>query len=250
MAGLTMSEVMKVVNRWIGVNGGYLGDFSYRTHAEFYAEYCNLDINPYELQGTTRERFIEILTSAGPAAQAKILRGVLERFPVGTANLPTRTAKLHDDILGIINRLENTSPVAPPTLANSSAVVALAIADAETLLASSGATSAVDRIHTALHGYLITACDTAGIAAPPEPSTTTLFRLLRENHPALQAQGPRAQDILTILRAAASILDALNPVRNKASVAHPNEELLEKDEAMLVINIAKSLLHFLNAKLR
>jgi hypothetical protein len=31
---LTPREVMKVVNRYIGVSGGYLGDFSYRTHAE------------------------------------------------------------------------------------------------------------------------------------------------------------------------------------------------------------------------
>jgi hypothetical protein len=31
---LTPQEAMKVVNRYIGVEGGYLGDFSYRTHAE------------------------------------------------------------------------------------------------------------------------------------------------------------------------------------------------------------------------
>jgi hypothetical protein len=34
-AGLTNGEVIQVVNRYIGVSGGYLGDFSYRTHAEF-----------------------------------------------------------------------------------------------------------------------------------------------------------------------------------------------------------------------
>ncbi|GAH63627.1 unnamed protein product, partial [marine sediment metagenome] len=33
------------------------------------------------------------------------------------------------------------------------------------------------------------------------------------------------------------------------SVAHPNEDLLEKDEAMLVINVARTLLHYLDAKL-
>jgi hypothetical protein len=47
VAGLTRQEIARLVNRYIGVSGGYLGDFSYRTHAEFYPEYCDLDINPY-----------------------------------------------------------------------------------------------------------------------------------------------------------------------------------------------------------
>jgi hypothetical protein len=71
---LTPQKVMKVVNRYIGVSGGYLGDFSYRTHAEFYPEYCDLDIDANTYSGTTRERFIEILSSRSPRDQAKILR--------------------------------------------------------------------------------------------------------------------------------------------------------------------------------
>ena len=31
-------------------------------------------------------------------------------------------------------------------------------------------------------------------------------------------------------------MDALNPIRNIASVAHPSDDLLGKDEAMLVID--------------
>jgi hypothetical protein len=132
----------------------------------------------------------------------------------------------------------------------SSEVVSRAIADAEALLASTGATSAVDRIHTALHGYLITACRLASLEVPEQALTTSLFKILRTQHPALQNLGPRAQDITQVLRACASILDSLNPVRNNASVAHPNEELLDRPEAMLVINVAKTLLHYLAAKLQ
>jgi hypothetical protein len=46
--GLSHREVIRIVNRYIGVEGGYLGDFSYRTHEEFYLEYCDLDINPFD----------------------------------------------------------------------------------------------------------------------------------------------------------------------------------------------------------
>ncbi len=61
MVSLTNPKIMKIVNRYIGVVNGYLGNFSYRTHAEFYPEYCELDIDPNQYKGTTRERFIEIL---------------------------------------------------------------------------------------------------------------------------------------------------------------------------------------------
>jgi hypothetical protein len=60
--------------------------------------------------------------------------------------------------------------------------------------------------------------------------------------------GPRSADILRILRAMGAILDALNPLRNKASVAHPNPVLLPETEAMLVINSVRTILHYLDEK--
>jgi len=72
---LTRQQVMQVVSRYIGVDAGYLGDFSYRTHTEFYPEFCDIeDIFPDELSGTTRERFIEILSTQSADRQARILR--------------------------------------------------------------------------------------------------------------------------------------------------------------------------------
>jgi len=76
-----------------------------------------------------------------------------------------------------------------------------------------------------------------------------LLRKLEAGHPKLADLGPRAQDIKTILTASASILDALLPVRNQASVAHPNAALLGEDEARLIINVGRTLLNYLDAKL-
>ncbi|WP_373235095.1 hypothetical protein [Mycobacterium marinum] len=106
---LTRQEVMKVVNRYIGVSGGYLGDFSYRTHAEFYPEYCGLDIEPNTYPGTTRERFIEILSTRSPYEQAKILRGVIDRFG-DDADHPNRSP-LRPELEGWIARLEGAPAV-------------------------------------------------------------------------------------------------------------------------------------------
>jgi hypothetical protein len=45
------------------------------------------------------------------------------------------------------------------------------------------------------------------------------------------------------------VLDAMNPLWNRASLAHPNPPLLAEPEAMLVINAARTILHYLDAKL-
>jgi hypothetical protein len=81
MKKLESKEVNSVVG-YIGVHNGYLGDFSYSTHASFYPQYCGLDIDPNEYDGTTRQKFITILTEASTNNQYKILLGVIEKFPL------------------------------------------------------------------------------------------------------------------------------------------------------------------------
>ena len=242
--------IYKVVNRFIGVNGGYLGDLTRRTHREFYSEYCEVGINPDEFEGTTRERFIAILSGAEPRVQAKILRGVIQRFPVGVATAPeSRTDALREQIEAMIRELESGLEPTFELPVYNVEIVERAIGDAETLLKANGATSAVDRIHTALHGFLLRVCRDAGISLPADPALPAIFKNLRDQHPAFRATGPRAQDILHIMRAAGSILDVMNPLRNQASMAHPNEDLLGPEEAWLVINVSRSILHYLDTKL-
>jgi hypothetical protein len=245
--GLTNREVIRVVNRYIGVDGGYLGDFSYRTHADFYPEYCDLEIDPYELDGTTRERFIQILSSRPPHEQAKIIRGILEKYPPGSSELRTETSAA--ELVALAERLERGGMVAPANLTMTSEVVRRALDDAEALLQRGGATSAVDRLHTMLHGHLQYLCAEASIAFDREDTMVALLKKLRQSHPKLQNLGPRAQDIDTVLKASGSILDALNPVRNNASVAHPNKELLGRSEAELVINVGRSILSYIDSKI-
>ena len=62
MEGLKSSEIHWVVNNYIGVSGGYLGDFSYASHREFYANYCDLEVDVDAFaEATTRKKFIAIL---------------------------------------------------------------------------------------------------------------------------------------------------------------------------------------------
>ena len=249
MARLTNAEITRLVTRYIGVHEGYLGAqferFTYQSHADFYPEYCDLGIDPNQYEGTTRQRFTKVLQNATPFDQAKILRGILVRFPAEDS--PPRLEML-DEVQGWLQRLESGAPVARPSLQTTSDAVERAIADAEALITSTGAPSSVDRVHTALHAYLLAVCDKAPISHHSDAGVTALFKLIREHHPRFQKLGPRSNDITQVLRACATILDALGPVRNRASGAHPNRDVLPPAEAMLVVNIARTLLHYFDAK--
>lgn len=249
---ITNVQLHKIVSGYIGVEGGYLGDFSYRTHAEFYPIYCELDIDPYKYEGTTRERFIHILTNAPSQHQAKILEGVLKRFPLENFSEEERAKKsaLHGDILTMIEKLKKSQLIGKQELTITSDVVEKAINDAKVLIETQGATSGIDRIHTVLHGYLKAVSAKENITLPKDANLTDIFKALKVHHPALSQNGSRAEDVERIFRSFSTILDSMNPLRNRASVAHANDELLEEDEAYLVINVAQTILNYIDAKIK
>lgn len=241
-----------VTNTYIGVNGGYLGDFTYSSHEDFYPYFCELDISPAAYPGTTRQRFLKILEDSDPSTQAKILKGVLKKYPANSFPEEIREAKdrMADEISTIIRRLEGSQAVSSEELFITNETVERAIQDVKVLLQSNGPTSSVDGIHTALHGYLKEVCRKSNIHLEEDENLTQVFKKLKLYHPKLQSGGPRQADIDQIIKAFSSTLDRLNPIRNKASLSHPNEELLEEDEAMFVVNSAQTVLNYLNRKFR
>lgn len=239
-------DVKTLVNRYIGVHQGYLGDFSYQKHRDFYTD-LGLDINPDVISGTTKERFTKILSESNPSVQAKILEGILNLYPVGSSDL--RTAERGHQIHGWITRLRGTSPVATPRPSITSDVVERALNDAETLIEKHDATSGIDRVHTAFHGFLQAVCNASSIPFSKDANMPALLAAIRDNHPMFAVKGPRDEEITRVIRSLGTIIDALNTIRNRASIAHPNPELLGATEAMLMVNVVRSLLHYLDTKL-
>jgi hypothetical protein len=246
MAGLKQQEIKRLIHDYVGVKMGDLQDFSFSSLRDFYGLYCDLDINTDDYEGTKRKRFESILQQADPDSQAKIIRGTLQKLPPD-AKHSLRTQAAHDEFIEIAKRLELGNGVESPQVFTSE-VVRRAIDDAEKLVKVSGATSGVDRIHTALHGYLKDICKKNAIECGEDPTMTVLFKALRSKHPSFAASGPRADDITRVMNSMGTIMDAMNPIRNNASMAHP-KELLDEPEAMLVINTARTVLHFLDSKL-
>lgn len=148
-------------------------------------------------------------------------------------------------------KLVSSAPMvdAPLTPLQPEAAVSKALADAAALVGQSGAASAIDRAHTALHGYLRQLCAQAGIDTQMDDSTARLFKSLRQHHLAFKPQGPRAEDITRLLNASAAIIDALAPIRNKASLAHSNE-LLDEPEAAAALNATRTVFHYVQGCIR
>lgn len=139
--------------------------------------------------------------------------------------------------------------VAPPQEPEDAASVASrAFSEAAGLVKKGQASSAIDRIHTALHAYLLETCREADLTAESDPTTAQLFKLLRKHHSAFQSTGPRQKDVNRVLHSFASVVDSMSPIRNKASLAHANP-LLEEPEAIVVVNAAYTIFRYVQDSL-
>lgn len=248
MGELRSSEIHWIVHQYIGVDGGYLGDFSYKTHREFYSAFCDLDLDLDTFAGkTTRERFIAVLRGVEGHQQAAILRGIARKYPQRGEHF--RTPQAYLKLLELAKRCANGLSVQASSPAITSDVLERALSDANTLIQSAGPTHAIDRIHTALHAYLKAVCQARALEAPPSATITSLFKLLRTEHPSLRDLGSQSDTMNNILRSLSNVIDCLNPARNHGSLAHANDALLDRDEAMLAINAARTVFQYLDSKL-
>jgi len=249
MPPLSPQQLHRLINRYIGVRGGYLADFSWRRVEEFFLD-LDVEIDPNELYGTSRERFIRLLNRIDAHQQATAIREILKRYPIGSTE--ERTQTLHDELSALADRLDalNRPLTATPVIENPSVVVRLALRDAERLIETNGAPSAVDRVHTALHGYLRTLCREATIDASSDASAPQLLNLILREHPRFVELGSRANDARLTLRTLGSIVEKLGMQRNNETPAHPNDDLLEEPEAALAIESASTIINYIEARLR
>jgi hypothetical protein len=195
----------------------------------------------------TKNRFRAILDNAEPADQAKIIRGILKRYPVGSSE--NRTQELHDEFHRLAQRLEAGAGVASPAPAHTSEFVKRTLTEVEEAIKTKRETSGVDRVHLALHGYLRLVCDRAGITYFQDDRIVELFKKLLAEHEALKSLGPRPQDTATITKSFCAVMTVIDPLRNKNSFAHPTDALLDVPETTLTINAARTILHSMDAKL-
>ena len=124
-----------------------------------------------------------------------------------------------------------------------------ALGDAKALIGTVDSSSAIDRAHTALHGYLVQLCTDNHIDLPSDPTASKAFKQLRQSHPALQATGHRAEEAKSVLNSFAASIDAFSTLRNKASLAHVND-LLDVPEATAIVNAMYTVFRYIQDCMR
>ncbi|APE06887.1 hypothetical protein CW735_15455 [Alteromonas sp. MB-3u-76] len=128
----------------------------------------------------------------------------------------------------------------PESNASASQTVVRALQDAKTLSPA----SAIDRVHTALHAYLVELCHQASIPLETGATAQKAFKELKSNHAALKPIGNRPSEVANVLNSMAATINALGTIRNHASLAHNNELLLEP-EAQAMVNAAMTIFRYI-----
>ena len=168
MSKLTARETELLVKHFIGLDehGNLISFMTGENLEEFFQVWCDLDIKPTAKFGTqVRDEFIQILHEQTPPVQAKIVRTVIGSLPLGEYGAPqSRNRQLQKKLLDVASRLESATVLVEDVAPSSaSEFVRVALKDAEHLIGRGSARSAVDRTHSALHGYLKDMCDEASI---------------------------------------------------------------------------------------
>lgn len=179
--------------------------------------------------------FLRLAREAERSSEARMYRGLAEAMEAKGTKVRFITMEPLE---------ESAIDVDTPGLRSTSATVELALENLDTLLQHStqGAVSAVDRIHTAIHGHLLHLCTAHGLTPNANLNLDALFSLLRGGSPVQNAQSD------TIFRGLSKVIHALSPARNESSLAHPNEDLLDEPEAKLVVNAGRTLLRYLDSR--
>jgi len=157
----------------------------------------------------------------------------------------------HQAHFQIVNGQLNASGalVSPPLVLESiSTTIMRALGDAKALIGTVDSSSAIDRVHTALHGYLVQLCSDENIPLPSNTTVSKAFKELRKNHPALQATGHRADEISRVLNSFSASIDAFSTLRNQASLAHVNV-LLDVPEATATVNSMYTIFRYIQDSL-
>jgi hypothetical protein len=145
-------------------------------------------------------------------------------------------------------RLDAADYVSEPELLSADHVLEI-LEDAKSLIENRKAVSAVDRVHTAFHGYLREICKNQGIVFLEQDGLVALVKKIFSEHPKLKI-AVKSTEVQNIVRSLTSIADSLNPVRNQGSRAHPNANVLEEPEAVLIINTVRTVLFYFESKIR
>ncbi len=140
---------------------------------------------------------------------------------------------------------DNGSDVSFQQISTRSEIIQKAVEDAEVFIREGRYDSAVDRVHTAFHGYLRQLLAEHNLSYERNDGLPSLFTKLHEYYGSSIKPPDVAERLKTILRSAGGMINAINELRNNNTIAHPNGNLIQKREAQLVIRLVNAVLNYI-----
>ena len=140
---------------------------------------------------------------------------------------------------------DNSVPVNFQQIAKKSEIIQKAVEDANVFIREGKYDSSMDRVHTALHGYLRELLVEHKIAFKEDDSLPALFTKLYHYYSNSIQPVAVGERVKGILRSASGMINAVNELRNNNTIAHPNGQLIQAREAHLVIRLVNAVVDYI-----
>ncbi len=246
MVALKRSD-MKIIDSGLGMDGGYVLNFSDRTFAEFFEDEFKIDIddNRYRTRGTSKaKRLRSFLEQEDEYTVAKVLRRLWqhrEGLPEFSGAASHQTIK--DQFHALISRIEGGGAI-PRTDAierfTHDETLEELVSAIERDIGANRPAAALDRLHTYCakkFGHLL---DCYGVVwSKDEPLHSRVGKYVK----VLEQQHQLTDMSKQIIKNAIGMFDKFNFVRNNRSLAHDNE-LSQDAEARFIFDSVTALLRF------
>lgn len=248
MADLRANE-MKFLVRSLGMEDGYVLDFTDRTFSEFFSLELRVDIDAekYHGQGSSKARRLKAFLLQEPdELVARALRALCNyRADIqGLDATAAETAAAHQRTLEIVERLTGTGPLLAGAIERftDNATIDELVAAIERDIQANKPHVALDRLHTYCMKKLAHLLRVRGEEV--DEKTPLNARAGRYFNPMRQA---KVRPITAkIMRNTVETFELFNDVRNNASLAHDNE-LVDPAEAKFIFESVLALMRYLRS---
>lgn len=247
MSDLTVIEKRKL-ERVLGMESGYVLNFSNRTFAEFFLDGFGIDIydSKYDYgSGSKANRMRAFWERESNYLVGKVLGLLFEEWAefrvFGSPETPP------EECLRIVRRLQESSPVpdidavTPNIKDENFETLARSVRDS---IEKNEPETGLDRLHTFVIKYFRVLCAKRGIATDREKP---LHSLVGEYIKELKRKGLIESEMTErILKSTISVMEAFSRVRNDQSFAHDNP-VLNYNESLLIFGHVTSSIRFIES---
>lgn len=238
----------------MGMQSGYLLDFSDKSFGDFFNEEVGIDpdVPPgkwlFSAYGTSKaKRLRSFISKAQPNLVARVLRALWEQREYSMlAGSGPREDQLKEVFFRIVGRFEGEEHVIDSTgieAFEANETLQELVAAIRRDLDANRPNAGLDRLHT----YCMKRFASLVVKHGGEPcgENDALHARVGKYAKALKAQRNLSEMSERIIKSSISTFEAMNDIRNNKSFAHDNEVLVPMDEAKFIYDSVTALLRFI-----